>query len=104
MLAPHYDYVRFLDEISKDDGTLVGGKGANLGEMQKGGLNVPEALVVTTKAYRAFLEANKADVKIAELLDGINVDDADELEERFRRVQRIMESSPISEEVVKEIL
>jgi len=38
---------------------LVGGKGANLGEMTKAGFPVPGGFVVTTHAYREFLQHNQ---------------------------------------------
>ena len=43
-------YTVWLDEISKDDIALAGGKGANLGELSHAGLPVPPGFVVTTAA------------------------------------------------------
>jgi len=42
------DYVVWFREIDKDDIPLVGGKGANLGEMVKAGFPVPNGFIVTT--------------------------------------------------------
>jgi pyruvate,water dikinase len=42
-------------QISRDDLALVGGKGANLGEMTRAGFPVPPGFCVTTAAYRLFL-------------------------------------------------
>lgn len=46
-------------EIRATDLPLVGGKGANLGEMTKAGFPVPGGFVVTTHAYREFLQHNQ---------------------------------------------
>ena len=46
----------WLSEISKKDIPLAGGKGANLGEMYNLKLPVPQAFVITTKAYEYLLE------------------------------------------------
>ncbi len=46
-------------EIRATDLPLVGGKGANLGEMTKAGFPVPGGFVVTTHAYRDYLEHNQ---------------------------------------------
>ena len=46
-------------EIRVTDLPLVGGKGANLGEMTKAGFPVPGGFVVTTHAYRDFLQHNQ---------------------------------------------
>ena len=38
-------------EVDKDDIGLVGGKGANLGELTRAGLPVPPGFIVTAEAY-----------------------------------------------------
>ncbi|HRD67012.1 MAG TPA: PEP/pyruvate-binding domain-containing protein [Candidatus Competibacter sp.] len=51
-----------LDEVDADTVELVGGKGANLGEIahlaRQHGAQVPQALMVTTFAFQQFLEEN----------------------------------------------
>ena len=46
-------WVERLDQIGRDDLSLAGGKGANLGELIRAGIRVPEGFVVTTAAYAA---------------------------------------------------
>ncbi|MCU1432464.1 MAG: phosphoenolpyruvate synthase, partial [Actinotalea sp.] len=41
-----------LAALSRDDVELAGGKGANLGELVRGGFDVPGGFVVTTRAHR----------------------------------------------------
>lgn len=43
-----------FNQISKNDVSLVGGKGASLGEMMNFGIPVPSGFVVTTEAYRLY--------------------------------------------------
>ena len=43
-----------LQNISAKDALFCGGKGANLGELIKLGLNVPDGFVITTNAYNPF--------------------------------------------------
>lgn len=47
-----------FNEIKKEDVLTAGGKGANLGEMTKAQIAVPNGFVVTADAYRAFLKEN----------------------------------------------
>ena len=47
-------YVRWFEHITKSDVALVGGKGANLGEMTRAGFPVPPGFVVTVDAYRRY--------------------------------------------------
>jgi phosphohistidine swiveling domain-containing protein len=46
------DPVRPLRDVTARDGAIAGGKGANLGELLRAGLAVPEGFIVTTEAYR----------------------------------------------------
>jgi len=52
------NYTLFFDEISKKDLPIVGGKGANLGELTRAGFPVPHGFCVTTEAYQSFIEYN----------------------------------------------
>ena len=48
-----------LGAVGRDDVALVGGKGANLGELVQAGFAVPPGFVVTTDAYRASLAGHE---------------------------------------------
>ena len=50
-----------FNEIKKEDVLIVGGKGANLGEMTSAKINVPSGFVITADAYRDFLKVNDID-------------------------------------------
>jgi len=68
------NYTLFFDETDKKDLPLVGGKGANLGEMTKAGFPVPFGFCVTTEAYKEFIKHNNlsdflAQVKMANLIN-----------------------------------
>ncbi|MCM1274279.1 MAG: PEP-utilizing enzyme [Lachnospiraceae bacterium] len=67
--------IRNFNEVGKNDVMTVGGKGANLGEMTRAGLNVPQGFVVTADAYREFLAANGIDGEISALLDNAGADE-----------------------------
>ena len=42
-----------LDQVGREDLGRAGGKGANLGELLRAGVRVPDGFVVTTQAYAA---------------------------------------------------
>ena len=50
------DFIKWFSEISKDSVPLVGGKGANLGEIFNLKVPVPPGFVVTTEAYKYFMK------------------------------------------------
>jgi phosphoenolpyruvate synthase/pyruvate phosphate dikinase len=49
-------FVLEFQRIDKSSLPIVGGKGANLGEMTRAGFPVPNGFCVTTSAYSAFIE------------------------------------------------
>ncbi|MCB2353832.1 phosphoenolpyruvate synthase [Clostridium estertheticum] len=95
------NYILFFDEIDKKDISLVGGKGANLGEMTKAGFHVPYGFCVTTQAYREFLQYNNLLNFITEMIKDANIDNITEIGEKIR--EKIGQSA-IPEKVAKEIL
>ena len=55
-------YVMRFAELGRGDIAVAGGKGANLGELTRAGLPVPPGFVLTTAAYRAFVEGVQEEV------------------------------------------
>ncbi|SEO44798.1 pyruvate, water dikinase [Halogranum amylolyticum] len=68
------DEVQWLDAVGRADLPLVGGKGANLGELLRAGLPVPPGFVVTTAVYRSLVDAPA----VREALSRLERLDADE--------------------------
>jgi pyruvate,water dikinase len=55
-------YVVRFAELGRGDIAVAGGKGANLGELTQAGLPVPPGFVLTTAAYRAFVQDVQGEV------------------------------------------
>ncbi|NLL78039.1 MAG: hypothetical protein GX235_12490 [Clostridiales bacterium] len=51
-------YIRRFREIKKEDVLVVGGKGANLGEMFNAGLPVPDGFCITGDAFDVYMRRN----------------------------------------------
>jgi len=84
------ELVRWFNEIRIADAPLVGGKGANLGELTLAGLPVPPGFVVTAEAYRyAVASAQIADT-LAALLAGVNAESTAELERASGEAQGLL--------------
>ena len=49
----------WFKEVTRKDIPLVGGKGANLGEMTNADIPVPPGFIVTADAYYDFLEKSR---------------------------------------------
>jgi pyruvate,water dikinase len=96
--------VTFFKDIDKHDTPLVGGKGANLGEMTKAGFPVPNGFAITIEAYDAFLAENDIAKKIYDTLAVTDVNDPTQLGSASNRIQKLVVSSKIPDDVSKEII
>lgn len=96
--------VLWFDKVGKEDVELVGGKGANLGEMTSIGMPVPPGFVVTAESYKRFLEENKIKPKIHELLDDLDVNNPEALDRASKVCQKLILSSKVPQDVADEIV
>nr|MBA4405061.1 phosphoenolpyruvate synthase [Nanoarchaeum sp.] len=95
--------ILWFQEISKDDGASVGGKGANLGEMYNAHFPIPNGFVVSSYAYKNFLEVNKLQPEINKVLVNTDVDNNEQLQKAAQQVQSIILKAPIPAELKQEI-
>ncbi len=92
-----------FSKINKEDIPLVGGKGANLGEMYNSGLPVPNGFVVTAQAYENVIDHNALQPVIKEIIRQTEVTNQKELEKASIKIQRLIHTADIPDELVKEI-
>jgi rifampicin phosphotransferase len=95
------NYTLFFDEIDKKDLPLVGGKGANLGEMTKSGFPVPYGFCVTTESYKEFILHNNLSDFIASTIKDASLDNISQIGEEIRK--KIIQSE-IPEQVEQGII
>ncbi len=95
----------WFEDIQKEDVPLVGGKSASLGEMtSKTKVPVPYGFALTAEAYRLFLKKNGLDGKIAEIIKSLtDPDDTENLQRIGTKIRRLINSSPMPEELEKVI-
>lgn len=99
-----YNYIKWFDEIGKDDVGIVGGKGANLGELTSFGLPVPPGFCVTAEGYRKFIKYAELDEIVRVLMDSVDVDVIDELENASKQIQQKIGEKEIDPQLKEEIL
>jgi len=73
-----------IGAVGRDDLESVGGKGANLGELMRGGFQVPDGFIVSTEAYSTVVEEAGLAAVIAEGLAA--GDDSSTIRAAFERV------------------
>lgn len=88
-----------LAEINSDSIPLVGGKGANLGELTRAGLPVPHAFCVTTAAYKRLIEGNDLWARMAGILDGLNYDDAQAIGRAGQKIREMIVAAVVPGEI-----
>ena len=93
-----------FSKIDKRDIPLVGGKGANLGEMVKAGFPVPIGFAVTVVAYDTFLKENNLSIKIKKTLAEIDVNDPGQLDGASKNITGILIKSKIPDSVAREVI
>ena len=84
--------VRWLRDIRRTDTARVGGKGANLGELQNAGFSVPPAFVLSVGAYAHFRDGGLG-AALDERLRGVNVDDPVGLQRLSRDLRTMVEGA-----------
>ncbi|MBT7069587.1 MAG: phosphoenolpyruvate synthase, partial [Anaerolineae bacterium] len=88
-----------FSDINARDLGLVGGKGANLGEMTNADFPVPHGFCVTTTAFAAFIATAPDAEGLYALLDTISTDDLDSVREIGERVRQTLLEVPIPNEI-----
>ncbi|MGA2666647.1 MAG: phosphoenolpyruvate synthase [Patescibacteria group bacterium] len=93
----------WFKEVGKGDVGLVGGKGANLGELTRAGLPVPPGFIVTSTAYFNFLKSTNLDITINKLLKNLDVNNSKELNKTASNIQKEILSEPMPKSLESEI-
>ncbi|MDR7870440.1 MAG: phosphoenolpyruvate synthase [Tissierellaceae bacterium] len=98
-----YKYIKWFNEINKFDIPLVGGKGANLGELTQKGLNVPPGFCVTAGAYMDFINHAELDDVIRALIYGLDEENSQQLAHVSKEIQNRVVKGNIPPQLEQEI-
>ena len=93
----------WIEELRAKDTALAGGKGANLGELVSAGVPVPPGFVVTSEAYKRFIESSGLRAKIEKLLEALDVNNTAELERVSNEIRRLIMDTPMPEDIEEAI-
>ena len=95
-------YVRWLEDLSNDDGSSVGGKNASLGEMirhlRSEGVRVPGGFATTAQAYRAYVQHNDLEDKLRGILATLDRGERS-LEDAGAAIRRAIRRGSFPEEI-----
>src|SRR3990167_4509405 len=94
----------WFNEVDKDDLVLVGGKGANLGEMTKANFPIPFGFVVTSRSFNEFIKANNLKKRIKDILTNLNYESQNEIREKSQQIRNLILSSDIPKKLINKIV
>ncbi|MDF2680144.1 MAG: phosphoenolpyruvate synthase [Brevibacillus sp.] len=97
-------YVLPFQHINKDSLSLVGGKGANLGELTKAGFPVPGGFCITTAAFQTMLDTSNDMQKYLRALDELDSANLEGVRQFGQEIRLHIESLPIPEEILSVVL
>lgn len=93
-----------LQDVDSSMADLVGSKMANLGEIRnRMGLNVPPGFVISTKAYKCFMEVNDLQAEIDRRLQATELGDMADLYGLSTAIQQLILRAPVPEDVARAI-
>ena len=97
-------YVLCIQEIDQSKIMIVGGKGANLGELSRiKGIPVPEGLCLTTEAFRKITENNQELNSLLKELMHLKADERQNISEISAGIRRVIETVSIPDEIADEL-
>ena len=94
----------WFEDLSLADEALVGGKGANLGELTRAGFPVPPGFVVTASAYTEAMERAGVRGRLRELVAGVELDDPDALAAAADELKALVRSAGMPEELRAQVV
>ncbi len=97
-------FIKSLNEISKGDVKIAGGKGASLGEMSRAGISVPAGFVIVSDAFKEFLKVNNLLAEIDAAFDEIDESKIHTIETASEKIRALIGRAEIPKPIQEEVL
>ncbi len=97
-------YVLGFQDIDKTKIMVVGGKGANLGELSRiEGIRVPDGFCISTEAFKRIIGETSSINELLDQLSHLLVEDRDKIGKLSGEIRRVIEGIAIPEDINEEI-
>jgi len=96
-------FVKYPNQLSKEDVKEAGGKGANLAELTNAGFPVPECFFITVNAYDKFIDDNKLREKVLETINRTDFSNFDSLKGASESIKAMITGAKMPPAVKDEI-
>ena len=97
------EYSKTFNYLSKNNISIVGGKGASLGEMTQAGISVPNGFVILTNAFEKVLRENNLTKKINLELKKVNIEKFETIEKVSQNIRTLILNLKTPSDIKKEI-
>ncbi|MFZ3077983.1 MAG: phosphoenolpyruvate synthase [Candidatus Aenigmatarchaeota archaeon] len=96
-------FVKYPNQLGKEDVKEAGGKGANLAELTNAGFPVPECFFITVNAYERFIDENNLREKVLETINGTDFSNFDSLKDTSEKIKAMVIGAKMPPSVRDEI-
>src|ERR1700736_3539192 len=97
-------YILGFQEIDKTKLAMVGGKGANLGELFRiEGIHVPDGFCISTEAFKRIIGETSSINELLDQLSLLKVEDRDKIGELSGEIRSVIEGIAIPQDIHEEI-
>jgi phosphoenolpyruvate synthase/pyruvate phosphate dikinase len=98
-------YVLGFEDIDKTNVMVVGGKGANLGEISEiKGIRVPDGFCISTEAFKRIIGETPSINELLDQLSLLKVEDRNKISELSDKIRRLIEGTALPEDIHEEIV
>ncbi len=95
--------IRPFSDLGQHDTHEAGGKGANLGELTRAGMPVPDGFVAVAGAFTAFVEEGGIADRIRQLIAGMNPHDDAALRAAAKELQHLVATTPMPDWIADQL-
>ena len=100
-------FIKWFEEVGRNDVALVGGKNASLGEMIRNlsseGVNVPSGFAITAEAYKYLIKEAGIGSEIRDILEGLDTHDMEDLSRRGSKIRSMIRDARCPPDLEDEI-
>lgn len=96
-------FSQVFSQLTKQDVTKAGGKGASLGEMTQAGIPVPPGFVILSEAFEQFLEETDLGVEIDTTLHTVDTQAMHTVEHASERIQKMILEAKMPDDIKGDI-
>ncbi len=97
------ELIRAFKNLSKNDATIAGGKGASLGEMTRAGIPVPPGFVILSNSFERFIQETDLIQEIDAILDKVNHQEIHTVESASEQIKDLILSKEMPKDIAIEI-